>query len=55
MRQVGMLGLTLASLDLHDHQEDCTEAVHEALVHKGFDYYGNSGQEYAELLTDAIL
>ncbi len=55
MRQVDTFGFTLASLDLRDHQENHTEAVHEALAHEGLDYYGSSEEERVELLTDAIL
>ncbi|WP_416840873.1 phosphoenolpyruvate carboxylase [Haloferax sp. DFSO52] len=55
MRQVDTFGFTLASLDLRDHQENHTKAVHEALSHEGIDYYSRSEDERVELLTDAIL
>ncbi|KAB1198650.1 MULTISPECIES: phosphoenolpyruvate carboxylase [Haloferax] len=55
MRQVDTFGFTLASLDLRDHRENHTEAVHEALDHEGIDYYGRSEAERVEVLTEAIL
>jgi phosphoenolpyruvate carboxylase len=55
MRQVDTFGFTLASLDLRDHQENHTEAVHEALEHEGIDYYGRDEDGRIEVLTEAIL
>lgn len=55
MRQVDTFGFTLASLDLRDHQENHTEAVHEALAHEGIDYQSRPEEERVELLTDAML
>ncbi|ELZ32948.1 phosphoenolpyruvate carboxylase [Halogeometricum pallidum JCM 14848] len=55
MRQVDTFGFTLASLDLRDHQENHTEAVHEALSQQGIDYYGRDEEDRAEVLTEAIL
>jgi len=55
MRQVDTFGFTLASLDLRDHQENHTEAVHEALEHEGIDYYGREEDGRIEVLTEAIL
>ncbi|MDS0294429.1 phosphoenolpyruvate carboxylase [Halogeometricum luteum] len=55
MRQVDTFGFTLASLDLRDHQENHTEAVHEALSQQGIDYYGRDEAGRTEVLTEAIL
>ncbi|MDS0299512.1 phosphoenolpyruvate carboxylase [Halogeometricum sp. S1BR25-6] len=55
MRQVDTFGFTLASLDLRDHQENHTEAVHEALSQQGIDYYGRDEEGRTEVLTEAIL
>ena len=55
MRQVDTFGFTLASLDLRDHQENHTEAVHEALEHEGIDYRGRDEAGRVEVLTEAIL
>ncbi|MFC6824446.1 phosphoenolpyruvate carboxylase [Halopelagius fulvigenes] len=55
MRQVDTFGFTLASLDLRDHQENHTEAVHEALASEGLDYRGRDEEGRVEILTDAIL
>ena len=55
MRQVETFGFTLASLDVRDHQENHTLAVHEALERDGIDYESKSEFERVELLTDAIL
>ncbi|WP_311171738.1 phosphoenolpyruvate carboxylase [Halobellus ordinarius] len=55
IRQVDTFGFTLASLDLRDHQENHTEAVHEALAGEGIDYRGRDEEGRAEVLTDAIL
>jgi phosphoenolpyruvate carboxylase len=55
IRQVDTFGFTLASLDLRDHQENHTEAVHEALAHEGLDYRGRDEAGRVELLTESIL
>ncbi|SFR54893.1 phosphoenolpyruvate carboxylase [Halogeometricum limi] len=55
MRQVATFGFTLASLDLRDHQENHTEAVHEALSQEGIDYLGRDEEGRTEVLTEAIL
>ena len=55
IRQVDTFGFTLASLDLRDHQENHTEAVHEALANEGIDYRGLDESDRIETLTDAIL
>jgi len=54
MRQVDTFGFTLASLDLRDHQENHTEAVHEALESEGIDYRGRDEDGRIEVLTEAI-
>ncbi|MFD1598286.1 phosphoenolpyruvate carboxylase [Halobellus rarus] len=55
MRQVDTFGLVLASLDLRDHQENHTEAVHEALANEGIDYAALDEDERIEVLTESIL
>ncbi|MFC6872823.1 phosphoenolpyruvate carboxylase [Halobellus marinus] len=55
IRQVDTFGFTLASLDLRDHQENHTEAVHEALAGEGIDYCSRDEEGRIEVLTDAIL
>jgi phosphoenolpyruvate carboxylase len=55
MRQVETFGLTLASLDLRDHQENHTTAVAEAFAREGIDYVAMDESERVEALTDAIL
>ncbi|RLM57293.1 phosphoenolpyruvate carboxylase [Halobellus sp. Atlit-31R] len=55
MRQVDTFGFTLASLDLRDHQENHTEAVHEALANEGIDYRGRDEDGRIDVLTEAIL
>ncbi|RYJ14409.1 phosphoenolpyruvate carboxylase [Halogeometricum borinquense] len=55
MRQVDTFGFTLASLDLRDHRENHTEAVHEALAREGIDYYGRDEDGRVAVLTEAIL
>ena len=55
MRQVETFGLTLASLDLRDHQENHTTAVAEALAREGINYVALDEDERVELLTDAIV
>ncbi|MFB6092330.1 MAG: phosphoenolpyruvate carboxylase [Haloquadratum sp.] len=55
MRQVDTFGFTLASLDLRDHQENHTEAVHEALSTQGIDYRARDESDRIEVLTEAIL
>ncbi|QCC47014.1 phosphoenolpyruvate carboxylase [Halobellus limi] len=55
MRQVDTFGFTLASLDLRDHQENHTEAVHEALANEGIDYASLDEDERIEVLTESIL
>ncbi|MGQ4555193.1 phosphoenolpyruvate carboxylase [Halobellus sp. GM3] len=55
MRQVDTFGFTLASLDLRDHRENHTEAVHEALSNEGIDYRGRDEDGRIEILTEAIL
>ncbi|SDM56033.1 Phosphoenolpyruvate carboxylase, type 1 [Halogranum gelatinilyticum] len=55
LRQVDTFGFSLASLDLRDHREMHTGAIHEALEAEGFDYQAMDEDERVELLTDAIL
>ncbi|WP_336326733.1 phosphoenolpyruvate carboxylase [Halovenus sp. HT40] len=55
MRQVETFGLTLASLDLRDHQENHTTAVAEALDREGIPYADLDEDERVETLTEAIL
>ena len=55
MRQVETFGLTLASLDLRDHQENHTTAVAEAFAREGMNYVAMDEKERVEVLTDAIL
>ncbi|MFD1600425.1 phosphoenolpyruvate carboxylase [Halobellus rarus] len=55
MRQVDTFGFTLASLDLRDHQENHTEAVHEALANEGIDYAALDEDGRIEVLTESIL
>jgi phosphoenolpyruvate carboxylase len=54
-RRVATFGLSLASLDLRDHQKNHTEAVTEALAREGIDYGEMDEDERVETLTDAIL
>lgn len=55
MRQVEAFGLTLASLDLRDHQKNHTTAVTEALAREGVEYAELTESERIEVLTEAIL
>jgi phosphoenolpyruvate carboxylase len=55
VRQVDTFGFSLASLDLRDHREMHTSAIHEALEQEGFDYRNLDEDERVELLTDAVL
>ncbi|WP_132056842.1 phosphoenolpyruvate carboxylase [Halorussus amylolyticus] len=55
VRQVETFGLTLASLDLRDHQENHTAAVGEALAREGIEYETLDEAERVEVLTEAIL
>ncbi|WP_323675600.1 phosphoenolpyruvate carboxylase [Halorubellus sp. PRR65] len=55
VREVETFGLTLAGLDLRDHQENHTEAVGEALARAGIDYDAMTEDERVDVLTDAIL
>ncbi|MXR50321.1 phosphoenolpyruvate carboxylase [Halovenus sp. WSH3] len=55
MRQVETFGLTLASLDLRDHQQNHTTAVAEALSREGIPYADLDEGERVETLTEAIL
>ncbi|MDS0477244.1 phosphoenolpyruvate carboxylase [Natrinema sp. 1APR25-10V2] len=54
-RQVATFGLSLASLDLRDHQQKHTDAIAEALEAEGIDYHDLSEDERVEFLTDAVL
>ncbi|WP_276298915.1 phosphoenolpyruvate carboxylase [Halorussus lipolyticus] len=54
-RRVETFGLSLASLDLRDHQQNHTEAVGEALAREGIDYAEMDEDERVETLTEAIL
>ncbi|UPW01147.1 phosphoenolpyruvate carboxylase [Halorussus gelatinilyticus] len=54
-RRVATFGLSLASLDLRDHQQNHTEAVTEALAREGIDYGAMDEDERVETLTEAIL
>ena len=54
-RRVATFGLSLASLDLRDHQKNHTEAVTEALAREGIDYGEMDEDERVETLTEAIL
>jgi phosphoenolpyruvate carboxylase len=54
-RQVRTFGLSLASLDLRDHQENHTHAVTAALEREGVEYSSLEEADRVELLTDAIL
>jgi phosphoenolpyruvate carboxylase len=54
-RRVETFGLSLASLDLRDHQENHTAAVGEALAREGIDYDEMGEDERVETLTEAIL
>lgn len=55
IRQVETFGLSLASLDLRDHQENHTTAVAEALAREGINYDQLDEDERVEVLTDAML
>ncbi|SFK75014.1 Phosphoenolpyruvate carboxylase, type 1 [Halogranum rubrum] len=55
IRQVDTFGFSLASLDLRDHREMHTQAIHEALEQEGFDYQSLDEDERVDLLTDAVL
>ncbi|EJN58542.1 phosphoenolpyruvate carboxylase [Halogranum salarium B-1] len=55
IRQVDTFGFSLASLDLRDHREMHTAAIHEALEQEGFDYQSLDEDERVDLLTDAVL
>ncbi|SDY02046.1 phosphoenolpyruvate carboxylase [Halobellus clavatus] len=55
MRQVDTFGFTLANLDLRDHQENHTEAVHEVLANEGIDYRDRDEAGRVEVLTEGIL
>ncbi|MFC4447646.1 phosphoenolpyruvate carboxylase [Halorussus aquaticus] len=54
-RRVATFGLSLASLDLRDHQKNHTEAVGEALAREGVEYEAMDEDERVETLTEAIL
>ncbi|WP_276279540.1 phosphoenolpyruvate carboxylase [Halorussus caseinilyticus] len=54
-RRVATFGLSLASLDLRDHQQNHTTAVSEALAREGVDYEAMDEDERVETLTEAIL
>ncbi|MFC4553047.1 MULTISPECIES: phosphoenolpyruvate carboxylase [Halorussus] len=54
-RKVATFGLSLASLDLRDHQENHTTAVSEALAREGIDYEAMDEDERVEVLTEAML
>jgi phosphoenolpyruvate carboxylase len=54
-RQVATFGLSLASLDLRDHQQNHTEAVAEALAREGIEYEELDEDGRVEVLTEAIL
>jgi phosphoenolpyruvate carboxylase len=51
---VRTFGLSLASLDLRDHQQNHTHAVTAALEREGVEYSSLEEAERVELLTDAI-
>jgi phosphoenolpyruvate carboxylase len=55
IRQVRTFGLSLASLDLRDHQKNHTHAVTAALEREGVEYSSLDEDERVEVLTDAIL
>jgi len=54
-RRVDTFGLSLASLDLRDHQANHTEAIAELLEREGIDYEGMTEDERVEVLTEAVL
>jgi len=54
-RKVDTFGFSLASLDLRDHRQMHTDAIHEGLDGEGIDYRGRDEEGRVELLTDAIL
>jgi phosphoenolpyruvate carboxylase len=54
-RQVATFGLSLASMDLRDHQENHTEAVADALATEGIDYPAMDENERVETLTECVL
>ncbi|WP_128476435.1 phosphoenolpyruvate carboxylase [Halorussus pelagicus] len=54
-RRVATFGLSLASLDLRDHQQNHTAAVGEALAREGIDYESMDEDERVETLTETIL
>jgi len=55
LRKVDTFGFTLASLDVRDHREMHTNAIHEAFDRQGIDYKEREEAARVELLTDAIL
>jgi phosphoenolpyruvate carboxylase len=55
IRKVDTFGFTLASLDLRDHRQKHTDAIHETLEREGLDYKGRDEDDRVELLTESIL
>ena len=54
-RRVETFGLSLAALDLRDHQENHTETVAAVLDREGIDYHALSEDERVETLTESVL
>ncbi|MFB6074893.1 MAG: phosphoenolpyruvate carboxylase [Haloarculaceae archaeon] len=55
IRRVDTFGFNLASLDLRDHRQMHTDAIHEAMDRQGIDYKDRDEDGRVELLTEAIL